>query len=326
MRRREFLGALSGAAAAWPFAARAQNSAKIPTIGYMGAADVSLDREWIAAFVQRLGGLGWNHGRTITMISRWAEGHRERYPEILEEFVRLNVNVILTYSTPAVLAAKQATSVIPIVFPAAGDPVATGLVASLAHPGGNVTGLGFQTTDTASKRVQFLQEVCVDLRRLAILYDPNDRGSSAELSAAQKAASELKLEIKIVGIQLMEELTAAVEALKGEVDGLFVATSPDLLARRDKVGTSALGARLPTVHSFRPYADAGGLISYGADFLSLWRQAADMVDKILRGTKPADIPSEQPIKFELVVNLKTAKALGLTISESFLVQADVIIE
>jgi putative tryptophan/tyrosine transport system substrate-binding protein len=326
MRRREFLGVLGSAAAAWPIAARAQNSAKIPTIGYMGAADASLDREWIAPFVQRLGGLGWNHGRSITMISRWAEGRRERYPEILEEFVRLNVNVILTYSTPAVLAAKQATSVIPIVFPAAGDPVATGLVASLSHPGGNVTGLGFQTTDTASKRVQLLQEVCPDLRRLAILYDPNDRGSSAELSIAQKAASELKLQIKIVRIQQMEELTGAVAALKGEVGGLFVATSPDLLARRDKVGAAALAARLPTVHSFRSYVDAGGLISYGADFPHLWRQAADMVDKILRGTKPADIPSEQPTKFELVVNLKTAKALGLTISESFLVQANVIIE
>jgi ABC-type uncharacterized transport system substrate-binding protein len=325
LRRREFITLLGSAAAAWPFAARAQNSAKIPTIGYMAAADASLDREWIAAFVQQLGGLGWNHGRT-TMISRWAEGRRERYPEILEEFVRLNVNVILTYSTPAVLAAKQATSVIPIVFPAAGDPVATGLVASLARPGGNVTGLGFQTTDTASKRVEFLQEVCLGLRRLAILYDPNDRGSSAELSAAQKAASELKLETKIVGIQQMEELTGAVEALKGEVEGLFVATSPDLLARRDKVGTSALGARLPTVHSFRQYVDARGLFSYGADFLHLWRQAADMVDKILRGTKPADIPSEQPTKFELVVNLKTAKAIGLTISESFLVKANAIIE
>ena len=326
MRRREFITLLGGAAVAWPLAARAQNAAKISTIGYMGAADASLDREWIAAFVQRLDGLGWKQGRTNTMISRWAEGDRQRYAEILEEFVRLNVNVILTYSTPAVLAAKQATSVIPIVFPAAGDPVATGLVASLAHPGGNVTGLGFQTTDTASKRVQFLREVCLDLRRLAILYDPNDRGSSAELGVAQKAASELKLEIKTVGIQRMEELTGAVEALKGEVGGLFVATSPDLLARRDIVATSALGARLPTVHSFRSYVDAGGLISYGADFLRLWRQAADMVDKVLRGTKPADIPSEQPTKFELVVNLKTAKALGLTISESFLVQADVIIE
>ena len=325
LKRREFI-TLIGGALAWPLVARAQNAAKISTIGYMGAADASLDREWIAAFVQRLDGLGWKQGRTNTMISRWAEGDRQRYAEILEEFVRLNVNVILTYSTPAVLAAKQATSVIPVVFPAAGDPVATGLVASFAHPGGNVTGLGFQTTDTASKRVQLLREVCLDLRRLAILYDPNDRGSSAELGVAQKAASELKLEIKTVGIQRMEELTGAVEALKGEVGGLFVATSPDLLARRDIVATSALGARLPTVHSFRSYVDAGGLISYGADFLRLWRQAADMVDKVLRGTKPADIPSEQPTKFELVVNLKTAKALGLTISESFLVQADVIIE
>jgi putative tryptophan/tyrosine transport system substrate-binding protein len=326
LSRRRVLAALGGAMAMRPFTARAQSAANIPTIGYMGAADASVDREWVAAFVQRLSERGWNEGRTITMINRWAEGHRERYPEILEEFVRRNVNVILTYSTPAVLAAKQKTSVIPIVFPSAGDPVATGLIASFVHPGGNVTGLSFQTTDTAGKRVQYLRQVCPDLRLLAILHDTHDPGSSAELRATQTAASELKLEIKTVGIQRMEELSSAIDGLKGQVDGLFVATSPDLQTRREIIGASALGARLPTVHSFRPYVDAGGLMSYGADFLRLWQRAADMVDQVLRGTKPADIPSEQPTIFELVVNLKTAKALGLTIAQSFLIHADVIIE
>jgi len=244
LRRRQFITLLGGAAA-WPLAARAQQH-KLPTIGFLGGA--TWESEWAATFVQRLHELGWAEGRTIAIEYRWTEGRNERIVEILAEFVRLKVDVIVTYSTPPVLAAKQATSAIPIVFAAAGDPLGAGLVASLARPGGNVTGLSLLATDLAGKRIELLREVVPGLRRLAIL---------------------------------------------GNVSNPLVVLE---------------------------------MGRYAANFPDLFRRTAGLVDKILRGVKPAEIPVEQPTKFDLVVNLTTAKALGLAIPDSFLVRADKVIE
>jgi putative tryptophan/tyrosine transport system substrate-binding protein len=326
MKRREFITLVTGFTAMWPLAARAQQGSGLPTIGIMGAGSASVQSKPVAALMERLRDLGWNDRKTATIDYQWVDGHRERMGEIVAEFVRSKVDVIVTNSTPAVLAAKQATSEIPIIFPTAGDPVGTGLVASLAHPGGNVTGLGFQTTDTAGKRVQLLHEVVPDLHRLAILAITDDPSSTEEMAEAQKAATALSLESKIIGIQRAEEIAPALQAIKDQVDGLFVATSPPLFANRELISAFAMSAKLPATFSIRPYVDAGGLMSYGADFPQMWRRAAEMVDKVLRGTKPADIPVEQPTKFELVINLKTAKALGLTIPPGILSIADELIE
>ena len=269
---------------------------------------------------------GWIEGRTVTIEYEFGEGRTERYSAIAAEFVRRKVDMIVTSSTPAVTAAKNATSKIPIVFASAGDPVATGLVESLAHPGGNVTGLGFQTIDTAGKRIQLLRQIIPDLKRLAILGNPGDPASAAEMLAAGSAAATLGLEIQSIGIQRGDEIAPAFDAFKGRAEALYVATSPLLGASNKLLAALALSARLPTMHGIRYYVEAGGLMFYGANFLDLWRRAGDMADKILRGAKPADIPVEEPAKFELVINLTTAKALGLVIPASILSLADELIE
>jgi putative tryptophan/tyrosine transport system substrate-binding protein len=326
MRRREFITLLSGAPVAWPLAARAQQAAKLPTIGFLGAATPSTTSPWIAALLQRLREFGWVEARNVAIEYRWAEGRTERYAEIASEFVRLKVDVIVTHSTAAVAAAKQATSVIPIVFTNAGDPVANGLVASLARPGGNVTGLSIQGTDTAAKRLDLLREVVPGLRRLAIIGNVGNAAVVLEMEEIQATARTLGLEVTAFEIQRAEDITRAFEVLKGGADALYI--SPDALINTNRVrlNTLVLGARMPTMTSVREYVAAGTLMSYGANLLDLWRRAGEFVDKILRGAKPADIPVEQPTKFDLVINLTTAKALGLAIPESFLLRADEVIE
>jgi len=322
--RRELLAALGGATV-WPLAARAQQ-AKVPTIGFLGAATPSTTSPWSAAFVQRLRELGWIENRTVAIEYRWAEGRTDRFAEIAAEFVRLNVDVIVTHSTPPVVAAKQTTLLIPIVFANAGDPVANGLVASLARPGGNITGLSIQGTDTAGKRVDLLREVVPGLRRLAIMGNVGNPAVVLEMEEIQVTARALGLEVTALEIRRAEDITLAFEALKSRADALYI--SPDALINinRTRINTLALGARVPTMSSIREYVAAGTLMSYGANLPDLWRRAAEFVDKILRGAKPADIPVEQPTKFDLVVNLTTAKALDLTIPESFLSRADEVIE
>jgi len=324
-KRREFV-TLIGGAAAWPLAARAQQAGKLPTIGFLGQTTLSGGSEWVAAFVQRLHELGWNEGRTIAIEYRWAEGREERFAEIAAEFVRLRVDVIVTSGTPQVLAAKQATSVVPIVFATAGDPVRTGVVASLARPGGNVTGLSNQNTDLAGKRLELLREVVPGLRRVALIGNLGNPIIMLELSEVQAAARTLGLEVTAPEIRRAEDITLAFEALKSRADGLYI--SPDALinTNRIRINILAVGARLPTMHGSRDYVEAGGLMSLGANFPDQFRRAADYVDKILRGTKPGNIPVEQPTKFDLVINLTTAKALGLAIPETFLARADEIIE
>jgi putative tryptophan/tyrosine transport system substrate-binding protein len=325
MRRREFIVLLgSGAAAAWPFAARAQQAGRLPTIGFLGT-DASVWSPWTAAFVGRLRELGWIEGRTIAIEYRWAEGRPERAAETAAEFVRLKVDAIFTFG-PAVPTLKQATAVTPIVFALAQDPVGSGLVASLARPGGNVTGLSLQQTDLAGKRFELLHEVVRPLRRLAVLGNVSDPAAVREMGDVQAAARTLGLEVAPLEIRRAEDIAPAFEALKAPADALYVVSDALVSANRTRTITLALGARLPTIFNRRDYVQFGGLMSYGPNYPAQFRRAAELLDKILRGSKPADIPVEQPTRFELVVNLTTAKALGLTIPASFLSLADELIE
>ena len=325
MKRRTFITLIGCAAAVWPFAARAQQ-AKVATVGLLGTGSAAAQSQWTAAFVQRMRDLGWVDGRNLTIEYRWAEGRSERFAEFAAEFVRLKVDVILTHNTPPVIAAKQATSVIPIVFATAADPVDTGLVASLARPGGNVTGLSSQTTDLASKRIELLREVVPGLRQLAFLSQPDNPYVVFDMRQAEAAARRLGLKTASLEIRRAEDIAPAFEELKGRAEALYILPDPLLFTHRLRINTLALGARLPTIHSLREYVEASGLMSYGPNWSDQWRRAADYVDKILRGAKPADLPIEQPTKFDLVVNLTTAKVLGLTIPESFLLRADELIE
>jgi putative ABC transport system substrate-binding protein len=326
MKRRKFITLLGGAAAACPLIARAQQPAKVPTIGVMGPTTASVAGQWTAALVQRLRELGWIEGRTLAIEYRWAEGQAERAAEIAAEFVHLKVDVIVTAGTSNVVAAKQVASVIPIVFAGAGDPVGTGLVASLARPGGNVTGLSNQSTDLAAKRIELLREVVPGLRRLAIMADVGAPIAMLEVGEAHAAALTLGLEAVTLEIRQVEDITSAFETLKGRAEALHVASGQVLNTNRLLINALALAARLPTIHTFRALVESGGLMFYGPNFQHLSRRAADYVDKILRGTKPADLPVEQPIKFDLVINIKTAKALGLDVPPSLLARADEVID
>jgi len=326
IRRREFITLLGGAVAAWPLTARAQQPAKLSIIGFLGSSTPSAMSQWVAAFVQRLRDLGWIEGRTVAIEYRWAEGRSSRAAEIAAEFVRLKVGVIVVSGTPAILAAKQATSVVPIVFATAGDPVGSGLVASLARPGGNVTGLSLQQTDLASKRLELLREVVPGLRRLAILGNVGNPVVVLEMGEVQTAAHTLGLEGVTFEIRRAEDIAPAFEALKGRTDAIYVVAEPLVLTNRARIHTLATAARLPTIYNSREYVEIGGLISYGPNFPDLYRRAADVVDKILRGAKPADIPVEQPTKFDLIINLTTAKALGLDVPPTLLARADEVIE
>ncbi len=269
--------------------------------------------------------LGWIEGRTIAIEYRWSQGRTERYAEIAAEFVRLKVDVIVTVGS-AVPTVKQATTVIPIVFAVGIDPVGSGLVANLAKPGGNVTGLSLQATNLAGKRIEFLREVLPQLRRLAIIFNVGNDQTVLEMGETHAAARTLGLEVAPLEIRRAEDIVPAFEAVKGQADALYVVIDQLVVANRTRILTSALGARLPTIFSTNDFVRAGGFMSYGPNYVDLFRHSADYVDKILRGTKPGDLPVEQPTKFELVINLVTAKALGLTIPESFLVRADEIID
>jgi len=325
VNRRTFITLLGGAAAsspAWPLAARAQQAGKLLTIGFFSPNTLSVASPWTAAFVRRLGELGWIEGRTVTIEYRWGEGRTDRIPEILTELVRLRPDVIVTHGQPNIVAAKQVTSVIPIVFALATDPIGSGLVASLARPGGNATGLSIQGTDLVGKRLELLREVVPGLRPLGIMG--NIRNS--EMDQAQAAARTLGLEVTALDLQRAEQITPAFDTLRGAADALYVCAEPLVNTNRARISILALGNRLPTMHGFREAVEAGALMSYGPNFADLFRRSADYVDKILRGTKPASLPVEQPTKFDLVINLIAAKALGLEVPPAVLARADEVIE
>jgi putative ABC transport system substrate-binding protein len=325
MRRRDFIS-LVGAAAAWPLAADGQPSTKLPTVGFIVPDTLAAERRRVAAFSQRLRELGWIEGRNIVIDVRAAEGQSKRLVEIANEFVALNVNLIVTFSSPAVAAAKQATSVIPIIFAASGDPLGMGIVDSLARPGGNVTGISLQQRDLGGKRLELLHDALPGLRRLAIMGDGDNAFVPLEINEVQTSARTLGLDVVKVEIRRTDEIARAFVALKGTVEALYVIAGPLMNTNRIRMNTWALAVRLPTIYGTRENVEVGGLMSYGPNFLELFRRSGDIADKVLRGTKPAEIPVEQPTKFELVLNLITAEALGLEIPATLLARADEVIE
>ena len=324
MKRRELI-ALIGGAAAWPLVARGQP--KRPTIGYLGATTAAGERARTDAFVQRLRELGWIDGQTAAIQYRWAESRGERFAEFAIEFVRLGVDIIVASSTAAALACKEATGVIPIVLPLTGDPVGTGLVMSLARPGGNLTALTNQASDLAGKRLEILREVVPGFRRLAVLANIGYPGRISELADIHAAARTLDLDVAVSEIRQAEEIATVFEtSLNGRAEALYVVGDTVLTSNRFRIASLAINARLPTMFGSQESVEAGGLMSYGANIPDLFRRAAELVDKILRGAKPSDLPVEQPTKFELVINLKTAKALGLEVPPTLLARADEVIE
>ena len=328
--RRRFIALIAGIAASrvsWPLTSRAQPSKK-PTVGFLGASTPAAAGPWVAAFAQRLRELGWTEGRTVAIEYRWAEGRNERMAEIAAEFVRAKADVIVAQGTPAALAAKNATATLPIVFALPGDPVGIGLVRSLARPGGNVTGLSSQTAELGGKRLDLLREIVPGLRRLAIMANVGNAANVLDTHEVQAAARASGLDVASFEIRRTEDIAPAFAAFKGigTVDALYVPPDALMNTNRLRINTLALVARLPTLYGARENVEAAGLISYGPDFTDLFRRAGDYVDKILRGTKPADLPVELPTKFELVVNLITATALGLEVPATLLARADEVIE
>jgi putative tryptophan/tyrosine transport system substrate-binding protein len=326
LRRREFITLLGGASA-WPLAARAQPQERTRRIGiFLGGAQSELVEAWIRAFQQEFDRLGWSEGRNIAFIQRWGEARPERSAEIAAELVRLGVDAIVAGGTPPTIATMRATATIPIVFVGAGDPLGTGLVASLAKPGGNVTGLSNQNRDVAGKRLALLRELVPDLRRLGILGNPDNPSEMLEARDVAAWAAAAGLDATALEIRQMRDIDSALDGLKGPGLGLYVTAGPLTNANALRINTLALVARLPTMYGSREPLDAGGLMSYGANSPAMYRRAAQYVDKILRGAKPGDLPVEQPTQFDLVINLITAKALGIEVPLFLQQRADAVIE
>jgi putative ABC transport system substrate-binding protein len=305
-------------------AAYGQQSAKPPVVGFLVAGTQASHGAWVAAFAQRLSELGWTDGRNIKIEYRWAAGDRQQTTKFAAEFIQQKVDVIVT-SAFGVLAAKEATSSIPIVSAAYGDVVASGIVESLARPGGNVTGLSIQPTELSSKRLELLRDIIPNVRRLAALVNTHIV-DAREVVAIRTASAKLNIDANVLDVQTAEDIEAAMATLAGHTDALYVYSEPLTNASKDKIIKAATAAKIPTIFGFREFVDAGGLISYGPNFIDLFARAAEFTNKILRGATPADLPVQQPVKFDLIINLKTAKALGLSISETVLTRADEVIE
>ena len=328
MHRRAFLGTVAGGLLAIPLVAEAQPKAGVPRIGYLGNSSPSLESDLVDAFRQGLGEFGYTEGQNITIEYRWAEGKYDRFPDLVADLVRLKVDVIVTAGTPGALAAKQATKTIPIVMAVAGDAVGAGLVASLARPGGNVTGSTTIVQELEGKRLELLREVVPRLSRVAVLWNPANPVSPIILKQTQLAAPALRLRLEpIVGVSGVRELEGAFATIsRVRPDALILLADRFLLAERTRIVEFAAKRRLPTMYPYREMVKAGGLMSYSPSYPDLFRRAATYVDKILKGAKPGDLPVQQPTKYESVINLKTAKALGLTIPQSLLQRADEVIQ
>ena len=324
MKRREFITLLGGAAAAWPVGATAQTANKAKKIGFLGA-DATSWRPWAAAFEARLRELGWIDGQTITIEYRWYDGRSDRLAEAASEFVRLKVDAIVANGI-AIPVLKKQTAVIPILFAVAVDPVGGGLVASLSHPGGNVTGLSAQGPDLASKRLELLHAVIPGLRRLAVMFNADFVQAVSEMGEVQTTGRKLGLEVVPIEIRASQDIAAAFATLGARAEALYVVGDALTSGNRNRIITFSLTARLPTIFNTSDHARAGALLSYGPSFPDLFRRTAELVDKILRGANPGDIPVEQPTKFDLALNLITATALGLTVPPKLLFAADEVIE
>ena len=309
-----------------PDVALGQQPHKSPTIGFLGTTTPTIWSANVAAFQNRLRELDWIDGHNVTIEFRWGRGRDDRYAELADELAQQKVDIIVTAGTTAVIAVKKVTSTIPIVFAAAGDPVRTGLVSSLSRPGGNVTGLSNLQTDLGGRRLALLREVLPGLKRVAVLGNVDSPLITLEMEGVQADGTKLGLETFRLEVTKAEEIVPRIEAVNGIADALYICSDPLLTTYRTRINTLAIAQKLPTINAFREYVVAGGLMSYGPNFPDLFRRSADYVDKILRGAKPADIPVEQPVKFDLVVNNTTAKALGLAIPEQFLLRANEVIE
>lgn len=325
--RRAFVVALGGAAAAWPLAARAQQAAKVPLIGLLSAFSRSDTALWNKAFLQGLRDLGWVDGKNIRIEYRYAEGRDDRLAGLVAGLVAANVNIIVTSVTPDTLAAKNGTKQIPIVMVAVGDPVAVGIVQSLARPGGNVTGLSQMTPDVVGKRLELLREIAPGASSVFVFFNSDDPNSVLGRNEIQRSAQRLGVEPHALDVRNAVDLEKALqEAAAAQAGAIAMMPNPVFVTNLKRIADFAFQNKIPSMFHLREFADLGGLLSYGVDRADLYRRAAGYVDKILKGASPADLPIEQPTKFELAINLKTAKALGLTVPAGLLAIADEVIE
>ena len=326
MDRRAFIGSVAGSLLSASLGADAQPAPRIPRIGYLAPSLSPEALRLIEAFRQGLREHGYVEGQNVALELRSADGRVDRFPALAAELVALKVDVIVAGATPAVLPAKQATGTIPIVFPVHTDPIGAGLVATLGRPGGNVTGLSFSSEDLTGKRVQLLKEVVPGVSRIAVLWKSPNAAAMVQLRAVEVAAQALAVSVQLLEVRGAEDLESAFEAARtGRSGALLVVDDPFTFLLRKRIVELAAESRLPGMYGPREFAVDGGLIAYGANLEDMFRRAATYVAKILEGAKPADLPVEQPTKFDLVINLKTAKALGLTIPQSFMARADEVI-
>ena len=326
MKRREFITLLGGAAVTWPIAARAQPTNKTARIGFLGSATAAGSSQSVRALWEGLTALGYVEGKNIIIEFRWAEGKYKRLPELVGDLVRLNVDVLVTHGTPGTQAAKRATNNIPIVMAISGDAIATGIVTNLGRPDGNVTGSTFFLPELNAKRLELLKEVLPHVTHVAALSDPANPVSAPVVSAMTAAAPPLKLQVEVIKVHGPSDFADAFEtAAKSRANAVAVTEDGEFAASFTTIAALAAGKKLPSIGS-KEYAEAGGLIGYGVNIFSLYRRAAYFIDKILKGSKPADLPIEQPTRFDFVINLKTAKAFGLEVSPALLSRADEVIE
>ena len=326
MKRREFITVLASAAAAWPVAVRGQQPAKLAQIGFLDLGPASARASRVEALRGGLRQLGYVEGRDLVFVFRWADSI-EQVPELAADLVRIKVDIIVGTSSTMVEAARQATQSIPIVFFAHADPVGIGHVASLARPGGNITGLSMLLTEMVTKELEILKELVPGATRLGVLWNPTTPSHAVAIKAVEAAGQRLGVQLRLVSLVSVEDIDGALASLMGEkVNGFLDVISPLTFSQRVRLAEAALKHRLPGMYGSKENVTAGGLVSYGADVADLARRAAVYIDKILRGAKPADLPVEQASKYQLFINLKTAKALGLEIPPTLLARADEVIE
>jgi putative ABC transport system substrate-binding protein len=328
INRRAFLGAAVGGSLVLEFAAWAQPTARITHVGYLGTSSPALDRHLIEVFLQKLRDLGFVEGQNLMMEYRWADGNDDRLPALAVQLVHLSPDIIVTSGTPGTIAAMHATKTIPIVMTSSSDPVRIGLVASLAHPGGNVTGLSIEAPELEGKRLELIYQLLPSLSRLGVLWNASNPATKPIFEQTQATAARLRVALEpIVEVGRVEELDPGLETIAKQRPGaLLILPDRLLLAHRERIIGFLAKQRLPAMYSYREYVEDGGLISYAPSDVAQFRGAAFYVDKIIKGAKPADLPVQQPTAFELVINLKTAKALGLTIPQSLLLRADEVIQ
>jgi putative ABC transport system substrate-binding protein len=327
MERRKFVALLGGVVAASPFAVRAQRGGKIPRVGFMGNSTAALEANLVGPFREGLREHGYEEGRNVEIVFRWAEGRYELFPVLIAELIAANVDVIVTAGTPAMLAVKKATSTVPVVMAAVGDPVGTGIVHNLARPGGNITGLSAIAPDLEGKRLELLREVVPHLARVGFFLNPANEFHTMSMRQALPAAQALNIKLQPCEVRKSEDLEAAFASIVNEKpDGLLILADRIFLHNRQRMMDFATENRLPSVNAYRELVDAGGLMSYGPSYEDMHRRAADYVDRILKGAQPGDLPIEQPTRFTLIVNLKAARALGLEVPPTLVARADDVIE